>query len=414
MPTNIGSGYEVQFVDGVLQQRLIGTSLWSTIAVNVTEARHSVGAGLGSIDPSDIGVAWKGPWCYPFDPSSEIVYTSTRTDINFAPVDQYFFEPDEPASSFDSLYLTYSVEIPHVITATAPAPSAPVSTIETTLSMSGHQIVDGLPATMPSGFVVLSQLTALSQALTTVINAGDAVNATQIANLAQVVATLPAGLTMPTVQSAIDAAVANAVFNEALDDAQKQAIVDAALAQLSTIDTAVIGRVGAAEALIASLEPRVAALETLTTNHTAQIAAGVAKDAAQDAAIGAAAAAAQSAILTNNAQNERINQSELGISMLNQIATPIEVKIVNGAVTEVIGCAMNMITIDNSNDRHMQVSINLGTDNNGQRRVLQGFRLMPNGTERDLGGAYSRNGEIYIAAFLKTCDGSSSVNFVLN
>lgn len=292
----------------------------------------------------------------------------------------------------------------------APAPSGPVRTIEATLSMSDHQIVDGLPATTPTGFVVLSQLVELSQSITE----GDLTNATAITALTNVVNALPAGITIPEVQALINTSVNQAVADEIIDDeTTRQLIVDAIMAQVEALDATIVGRVAALEAK-PDLEPRVTALETLTATHTAEIAAGVTKDADQDAAIGAVAAGVAGAVAVNNAQNERINQSELGISMLNQIATPIEVKIVNGAVTEVIGCSMNMVSIDNSNDRHMQVSINLGTDTNGQRRVLQGFRLMPNGTERDLGGSYSRNYEIYIAAFLKTCDGSTSVNIVLN
>ena len=295
----------------------------------------------------------------------------------------------------------------------ASTPSGPKAYFETVVDMTGHQIVGGAAGVLPTDFVVVSQLTALSAALTTVINAGDAVNAAQIANLAQVVANLPAGLTMPTVQAAIDAAVANAVLNEVIDDAQKQALVDAALAQLSTIDTAVIDRVSAAEQTIMDTQNRAASLEAHDLQQDASIGSLEYHNGEQYTLI-AAAAAAQSAITVNNAQNDRISQSENGIAMLNQITTPIEVKIVNGVVTETIGCALSMVSIDNSNTDHCQVSINLGSDTNGRRRVLQGFRLMPNGTERELGHAPSRNGEVYTAVFLKSYQGSTSVNFVLN
>lgn len=294
-----------------------------------------------------------------------------------------------------------------------PAPSSPVSTIEATLSMSGHQIIDGLPATTPSGFVILSQLTELSQALTTVINAGDAAVQADIDALEVVVANLPAGLTMPTVQAAIDAAVAAAVFNEALDDDQKQAIVDAALAQLSTIDTAVLGRVGAAEAILASLEPRVAALEVLTATHTSQIVAGVTKDAEQDAAIAAVAAGVAGAVEVNNAQDLRLGNIENAAAIVNQAITPVVVNLSAGAVASAVGVALGDVSIDNSNTTHMSVTINLGASNAGKRRVATAFRVI-NGVEEEFGCSKVRSGESYVFSFLKTRAGSNAVTLVLN
>ena len=73
-----------------------------------------------------------------------------------------------------------------------------------------------------------------------------------------------------------------------------------------------------------------------------------------------------------------------------------------------------MVAIGASNGTHIQVSINLGTNNSGKRRQPQGFRLV-GGTERVLISTPTRVGEVYNFVFLKTSvEGSTSVNLVLN
>lgn len=101
------------------------------------------------------------------------------------------------------------------------------------------------------------------------------------------------------------------------------------------------------------------------------------------------------------------------IAALTQSITPIQVSIVNGAVTDVAGVALPGITIGPGNLMHLQVSIDLGTSNSGKRRQPQGFRIV-GGSERELISTRSRVGEVYTFVFLKTVDGSSSVNLVLN
>ena len=64
-----------------------------------------------------------------------------------------------------------------------------------------------------------------------------------------------------------------------------------------------------------------------------------------------------------------------------QIITPIEVVVVNGVVINAIGVSLGNVTIGASNGTHVQVSIDLGTNNSGKRRQSQGFRLV-GGTER--------------------------------
>ena len=101
------------------------------------------------------------------------------------------------------------------------------------------------------------------------------------------------------------------------------------------------------------------------------------------------------------------------IAALIQASTPVEVFLVNGVVTSAIGVSIGSVTIGASNGTHIQVSINLGTNNAGKRRQSQGFRLI-GGSERTLVATPTRVGEVYNFVFLKTVDGSSSVNLVLN
>lgn len=107
-----------------------------------------------------------------------------------------------------------------------------------------------------------------------------------------------------------------------------------------------------------------------------------------------------------------INQQQL-TDAIAVAQAPIEVTIVNGAITNAVGVLMSAVTIDASNVTHTQVTINLGTTTNGKRRKTQGFRLI-NGVERDLVRTDTRVGEAYTFVFLKTVDGSSSVNLLLN
>ena len=96
-----------------------------------------------------------------------------------------------------------------------------------------------------------------------------------------------------------------------------------------------------------------------------------------------------------------------------QIITPIEVSVVSGSVTSATGVPIGNVTIGASNGTHIQVSINLGTNNSGKRRQAQGFRIV-GGSERELIATRTRVGEVYTYVFLKTVDGSSSVNLILN
>lgn len=101
------------------------------------------------------------------------------------------------------------------------------------------------------------------------------------------------------------------------------------------------------------------------------------------------------------------------IASLVQATTAIEISLVNGVVTNTIGVPMGSVTIGAANETHIQVSINLGVNTGGKRRQAQGFRLI-NGSERDLVSTRTRVGEVYNFVFLKTVDGSNSVNLLLN
>ena len=107
-----------------------------------------------------------------------------------------------------------------------------------------------------------------------------------------------------------------------------------------------------------------------------------------------------------------VNFDPIVMSLL-QSTTAIEVAVVSGAVTNAIGVPIGNVTIGASNGTHMQVSINLGTNNSGKRRQAQGFRIV-GGSERELIATRTRVGEIYTYVFLTTVDGSSSVNLILN
>ena len=391
------NGAEVRLLSSGEFQTLNGSGVWVTIASNIVDARWS-------------SASYDGGRIYLLPNTG-----ANDTRVSFPP---YTTTSQSSGGDWNDAIGNPSVwsQIAPTSAPTPPSGSSPTATqvtIETQLSMSGHKIVNGSEGTAPTDFIILSQLTALSQALTTVINAGDAATQANIDALGLVVANLPAGLTIEQVQAAINTSVAEAVLNEVIDDAQKQALVDAALSQLSTIDTAVIGRVGAAEAILVSLEDRVAALETLTTTHTAALDAGVAKDGSQDAAIATVASGLAAAVTVNDAQNVRLSNAESAAALVNDAITPVEVQVANGSVLSAIGVPLGDVSIDNSNTDHITVSIALGSSNAGKRRVSSAYRVIA-GKEEKFIASEGRNGETYVFTYLKTRDGSSTVNLVLN
>ena len=96
-----------------------------------------------------------------------------------------------------------------------------------------------------------------------------------------------------------------------------------------------------------------------------------------------------------------------------QTITPIQVAQLNGVVTSTIGVTAGNVTVGASNATHIQVTIDLGTNNAGKRRQPQGLRVI-NGSERELISSRTRVGEAYNFVFLKTVDGSNSVILLLN
>ena len=96
-----------------------------------------------------------------------------------------------------------------------------------------------------------------------------------------------------------------------------------------------------------------------------------------------------------------------------QTITPIQVALLNGVVTSTIGVTAGNVTVGASNATHIQVTIDLGTNNAGKRRQPQGLRVI-NGSERELVATRTRVGEVYNFVFLKTVDGSNSVILLLN
>ena len=115
---------------------------------------------------------------------------------------------------------------------------------------------------------------------------------------------------------------------------------------------------------------------------------------------------------TRKVSSMLVNFDPIVVALL-QSTTAIEVALVNGVVTSAIGVPLGSVTIGATNATHIQVSIDLGTNNSGKRRQAQGFRLI-NGSERDLASTRTRIGEVYTFVFLRTVDGSNSVNLLLN
>ena len=102
------------------------------------------------------------------------------------------------------------------------------------------------------------------------------------------------------------------------------------------------------------------------------------------------------------------------VALLLQSTTAIEVSLVNGVVASAIGVPLGSVTIGATNATHIQVSIDLGTNNAGKRRQARGFRLI-GGSERELVATRTQVGEVYNFVFLRTSvEGSTSVNLLLN
>ena len=102
----------------------------------------------------------------------------------------------------------------------------------------------------------------------------------------------------------------------------------------------------------------------------------------------------------------------IAFEALTQATKAIEAYLINGVVTSTIGVPTGSVTIGASNATHIQVSIDLGVNTGGKRRQAQGFRIV-GGSERELIATRTRVGEVYNFVFLKTVDGSSSVNLLL-
>lgn len=383
-----GTSYDLQIAGGVLQTRVSGSSAWIShpTMVGIQSAYVAVASGDG------------------------VSYLAALLADGSYLGSELGLQGSYPLTSAE---YSHWVSIGTLISGPA-APVGPVSTFETALSMSGHQIVDAAPGVAPSDVVVVSQLSALSVALTTAFNAGDLVNANAIVAANLRIDNLPAGITLAQVQATADAAAMAAFAANALTDEQRQAFVVQLQAQLTAADTAFSTRVSTVENDLIDLESRVSVTEVKNTSQDTAIAALEAKDVAQDAAIAAAAAAALSAVTSNVAQEVRLGNIEVAAATVNQAITPVEVQVRAGVVTSAVGVALGDVSIDNSNTTHMTVSINLGSANAGKRRVDQGFRVMANGAEEKLGHAPTRLGEVYSFTFLKERAGSTAVNLLLN
>ncbi len=227
--------------------------------------------------------------------------------------------------------------------APAPAPSGPMHVIATDVDVTGHQIHNLAAGVAPTDGVNVSQLSALNLSLTTAIEAGDLANANAVAAANVRIDNLPAGLTMAQVTAEAQRLVGIAVADEIIDDAQKQLLVDAVLTALQDVDVSILTDVDALEVALASLLPRVLALEAakvaqdaINTAQTATNSAQGATNASVQNALDANVAAIGVEAATNAAQNTILTSHANQISAINLRLDPIVYKVRGGVCSEAV------------------------------------------------------------------------------
>lgn len=224
-----------------------------------------------------------------------------------------------------------------------PAPSAPIHVIATDTDLTGHKIVNLAPGVAPTDGVNVSQLSALNLSLTQAIEAGDLANANAVAATNVRIDNLPVGLTPAEVTTLAEGVVATAMVAENLSDSQRDAIVDALITGLGNVDTSILTDINAVEVALASLLPRVVALELAKVAQDAVNAAQLtvnsqqaSTNAAVQNALNANAAAILDEAATNAAQNATLTSHAGQISAINLRLDPIVYKIRGGVCTEAI------------------------------------------------------------------------------
>lgn len=225
----------------------------------------------------------------------------------------------------------------------APAPSGAMHVIATDVDVTGHQIHNLAAGVAPTDGVNVSQLSALNIALTTAIEEGDLALQEEIDAANVRIDNLPAGLTMAQVTAEAQRLVGIAVDAEIIDDAARDAIVNAIIAGLEGVDASILTDVDALQVELASLLPRVVALEATDAAQALTNAAQLATNSAQAAtnasvqnALDANVAAIGVEAATNAAQNTTLTSHANQISAINLRLDPIVYKVRGGVCTEAV------------------------------------------------------------------------------
>jgi hypothetical protein len=224
-----------------------------------------------------------------------------------------------------------------------PSGGAQAHVIASDIDLTGHKVTKMAAGTAFDDGVRVDQLTAAQFALTQAIEAGDQANEDAIALTNVRIDNLPAGITMAMVTAEAQRLVGIAVADEIIDDAQKQLLVDAVITALQGVDVSILTDVDALQVEIASLLPRVLALEATDAAQALTNAAQLATNSAQAAtnasvqnALDANVAAIGVEAATNAAQSLTLTSHAGQISAINLRLDPIVYKIRGGVCTEAI------------------------------------------------------------------------------
>lgn len=217
--------------------------------------------------------------------------------------------------------------------------SSIAATVGSDLDFTGHKAINMAAGVAPTDGVNVSQLSALQSTLTNLIEAGDEALQTAIDSIV-----IPVGITMEQVTAEAQRLVGIAVAAEVIDDAARDAIVNALIAGLQDIDTSVLTRLGTAENDIIGLDSRVDVLEAAKAAQDALNAAQLAINNAQAAtnssvqdSLSQNAQAIQGAIAVNTQQGQQITTQASQIGALEERVSPVVYKIRGGVCTEVVG-----------------------------------------------------------------------------
>ncbi|MGL5062265.1 MAG: hypothetical protein ACRC62_20000 [Microcoleus sp.] len=331
MPTNIGLGYSAKLVGQTLS--ILDGSTWRVLDTQVGRAWAYLTNG-GTIARITY-ISETSGWSYP---DSSLTYPQvTRTVLS----NQNWAIPG--AGTGTETFLSTMSSNVEILEETESTPAA-AHIIAATVDLTGHQITNLAPGVALTDGVNVSQLNDLNQSLTNLISTGDQASADAIAATNIRIDNLPGGVTMAMVSAEAQRLVGIAVAEEVIDDAQKQAIVDALIAGLADVDASILTDVDALQVEMASLLPRLVALETAKVAQDAvnadQLAVNSAQagtNAAVQNSLNANAAAITTEAQTNAQQNATLTQQSLQIGAIAAKVEPLKYLVANGLCTSAIG-----------------------------------------------------------------------------